>query len=364
MDEAAKQAKMKEDHDKYLGIDEEEIMRNMTEEELEQLTFQLSEIDPDNSMLPAGYRQPDHTKKADTGEIDHEALKQFLIDEANNVEDVEDLVPYESGVKRGKIYVKKEQNKNDSFNGGAIKLDDDIEEALKNATEGEITDLAAILGLHTLMDNEQYYKSLECGDKIINTVGFSKATQCKVPVCDISEINNVKPNSTDVYETLEKLRKNDSNITNVNLNNIKNISISTMRDYGDALATNTHLKSLSLIGTRSNDSIAKAIGEGLKSNSSLESLNLETNFLTPVGINYILKALNESDNKTLKELKVDNQKGNFGAGGEQNIAGLLNANKSLLKFSYQFKFPGPRQIAVAATTRNNDNNLRMGRMKR
>ena len=149
-----------EDMAKYLAVNEDEILRGMTEEEIEQLNFELAELDPDNCMLPAGLRQPDQTKKQATGGYNRESLLQHLKEEAEALEDQEELVPHVSGTKRGKVFEKKiNSSGSDGFGGGAVKLDAEIEDALKNASEAELTDLAAILGLHQMMDNEQYYNA-------------------------------------------------------------------------------------------------------------------------------------------------------------------------------------------------------------
>ena len=150
----------------------------------------------------------------------------------------------------------------------------------------------------------------------------------------------------------------------VNLNNIRNIPISQLKEYAQALANNNSVTEFSLAGTRSSDSIAFELAEALKSNNTLQKLNLETNYLSAKGVKTIIESLNESENKTLTELKVDNQKQPFGPGGEQEIANLLSQNKSLIKFSYGFKFPGPRDRAVGAITRNADEQLRRRRMKK
>jgi len=285
--------------------------------------------------------------------------------EAEAHEDVEELVPYEAGKKRGKVYVNKNgANGSDGFGGGAVKLDAEIEDALKNASEAELTDLAAILGLHQMMDNEQYYASLTCTDGIANTVGFSTATKCKLPVCEPEELASLGQNETNVEATLAKIRSNDASTSEVNLNNIRNIPISQLKEYAQAIGNNSSVTELSLVGTRSSDSIAFELAESLKSNKTLQKLNLETNYLSAKGVKSILEALNESENMSLKELRVDNQKQPFGPGGEQEIANLLSLNKSLIKFSYGFKFPGPRDKAVGAITRNADEQLRRKRVKK
>jgi len=205
------------------------------------------------------------------------------------------------------------------------------------------------------MDNEQYYASLDAVDgKIANTVGFREATKCKLPVVDPEELASIQANTTDVDETLQKLKKNDASLEIINLNNIKNIPLATLKDYASSISSSTHVTELHMVGTRSNDSIALELAESLKANTKLRVLNLETNYLSLKGISGILTAINESGNTSLQELKIENQRQNIGPGGEQVFADLLEENQTLQKFSYQFKFPGPRQKAVAALTRNCD----------
>merc|ERR1712001_156659 len=97
----------------------------------------------------------------------------------------------------------------------------------------------------------------------------------------------------------------------------RNIPISQLKEYAQALSGNSQLLELSLVGTRSSDSVASEIAESLKSNKTLQKLNLETDYLSAKGVKSILEALNESENMSLKELRVDNQKQPFGPGGEQ-----------------------------------------------
>lgn len=91
-----------------------------------------------------------------------------------------------------------------------------------------------------------------------------------------------EPNSTDVEETLRRIKNNDPDLLEVNLNNIRvssvarchfarsglvllttigrlsqqNIPVKTLRSYAEALMKNTVVESLSIVGTRSNDPVA------------------------------------------------------------------------------------------------------------
>lgn len=55
---------------------------------------------PKNMLLPAGLRQRDQTKKSPTGPLDREALLQYLEQQALEVKERDDLVPY-TGEKKG-----------------------------------------------------------------------------------------------------------------------------------------------------------------------------------------------------------------------------------------------------------------------
>lgn len=105
--------------------------------------------------------------------------------------------------------------------------------------------------------------------------GVIQCTQYK-PVPD------EEPNSTDVEETLRRIKSNDPDLLEVNLNNIRvsgvarrhfarsgsdhlttiaplsqqNIPVKTLRSYAEALMKNTVVESLSIVGTRSNDPVA------------------------------------------------------------------------------------------------------------
>ncbi|XP_053151432.1 tropomodulin-1 isoform X4 [Hemicordylus capensis] len=228
----------------------------------------------------------------------------------------------------------------------SVTLEPELEEALANASDAELCDIAAILGMHTLMSNQQYYEALG-SSTIVNTEGLDsiiKPTQYK-PVPD-------EPNSTDIEETLERVRNNDPDLEEVNLNNIKDIPIPTLKAYAEALKNNSYVKRFSIVGTRSNDPVAYALAEMLKVNGVLKSLNVESNFISGSGILALIEAL--QNNTTLMELKIDNQSQLLGNKVEMEIASMLEKNTSLLKFGYHFTQQGPRLRASNAMMTNND----------
>ncbi|XP_028568088.2 tropomodulin-1 isoform X1 [Podarcis muralis] len=329
--------------EKYRDLDEDQILGALTEEEIKMLEDELVDLDPDNALLPAGMRQRDQTKKTPTGPFKRDDLLAHLEKQANEIEDREDLVPF-TGEKRGKIWVPKQKAIDPVLE--SVTLEPELEEALANASDAELCDIAAILGMHTLMSNQQYYEALG-STTIVNKEGLDsiiKPTQYK-PVPD-------EPNATDVEETLQRVKNNDPDLEEVNLNNIKDIPIPTLKAYAEALKNNSYVKKFSIVGTRSNDPVAYALAEMLKVNGVLKSLNVESNFISGSGILALAEAL--QDNRTLIELKIDNQSQPLGNKVEMEIASMLEKNESLLKFGYHFTQQGPRLRASNAMMNNND----------
>uniref|UniRef100_A0A8D2ISB1 Tropomodulin 4 n=1 Tax=Varanus komodoensis TaxID=61221 RepID=A0A8D2ISB1_VARKO len=336
--------------EKYRDIDEDKILRELSPEELELLDIELQEMDPENVMLPAGFRQRDQTKKSPTGPLDRDALMQHLEKQALEAKEREDLVPF-TGEKKGRsgwghvcldtqpaphraapnkdaLVPRHARCTNVSFvphpptschawelsgkpfipknpkreipKEEQITLEPELEEALANATDAEMCDIAAILGMYTLMSNKQYYDAI-CSGNITNTEGINSV----VKPDSYKPVPDEPPNPTNVEETLAKIKSNDRDLEEVNLNNIKVIPIQTLKDLCEAMKSNTHVKKLSLVATRSNDPVAHAIAEMLKENKTLQSLNIESNFITGTGMMEVIKAMKE--NTALCELKVDNQ---------------------------------------------------------
>lgn len=330
----------KKELDKYKDLDEDEILSKLSADELKQLESALDEMDPENALLPAGLRQKDQTTKKDTGPFNRDRLMKYLEKEAMDYKDRDDIVPF-TGEKKGKAFVPK-QKPIETHHEEVTTLDPELEEALSSATDTELRDLAAILGVHTLVTNNQTYDGSAAKGGFNNVVKGEKMN----PVFD------EPPNPTNVEETLQRIKNNDSSLTEVNLNNIKNIPIPTLKDLAKAMETNTNVKKFSLAATRSNDPIAVAFSDMLRENKTLKSLNLETNFITGAGVKALLEALR--DNDTLTEIKIDNQRQQLGTTIEMEIAKMLEENHSIIKFGYHFTQQGPRSRAAAAITKNND----------
>ena len=169
-EQALKQAEEKK---KILALDEMQVMKELDEEDLQQLLCDIADMDPDNTMLPVGFRQRDQTAKEPTGDLNRDTLMSYLEEEGAAIPDKEEEVPYEAGVKKGKVFKQKEKKQSDNPYAdeegeapkGKVQLEPEVEQALANATDLELTDLAAVLGLHKMLNNEvSIIKPLKNGD--------------------------------------------------------------------------------------------------------------------------------------------------------------------------------------------------------
>ncbi|CAI5792909.1 tropomodulin-2 [Podarcis lilfordi] len=329
--------------EKYKNINEDEILNKLSEDELKQLESVLDDLDPENALLPAGFRQKDQTSKPATGPFDRERLLSYLEKQALEHQDREDVVPF-TGEKKGKAFIPKERPI-ETRTEEKVTLDPELEEALASASDTELYDLAAVLGVHNLVNNPKFDEGTTTKDGKETVKNVVKGEKVK-PVFE------EPPNPTNVEASLQRIKANDPTLLEVNLNNIKNIPIPTLKDFAKALETNTHVTKFSLAATRSNDPVAIAFADTLKVNKTLKSLNIESNFITGTGILALVEAL--KGNETLTEIKIDNQRQQLGTAVEMEIAQMLEENSQILKFGYQFTKQGPRTRVAAAITKNND----------
>uniref|UniRef100_A0A8D1EQR4 Tropomodulin 2 n=1 Tax=Sus scrofa TaxID=9823 RepID=A0A8D1EQR4_PIG len=275
--------------EKYKNIDEDELLGKLSEEELKQLENVLDDLDPESALLPAGFRQKDQTQKAATGPFDREHLLMYLEKEALEQKDREDFVPFTGEKKEKPVETRKEEK---------VTLDPELEEALASASDTELYDLAAVLGVHNLLNNPKF------DEETTGTKGGKAPVRNVVKGEKVKPVFEEPPNPTNVEVSLQQMKANDPSLQEVNLNNIKNIPIPTLKEFAKALETNTHVKKFSLAATRSND---------------------------PVAIRQQL-----------------------GTAVEMEIAQMLEENSRILKFGYQFTKQGPRTRVAAAITKNND----------
>ena len=113
-------------------------------------------------------------------------------------------------------------------------------------------------------------------------------------------------NTTNVPESIEKVKKNDKELKDLNLNNIKDIKEEQFCELFDALKTNENLVKLSAVNCDVNDFACATLNAALEQNNTLKSLNLESNRISPDTIAGMFEALTVN-NSGIVELHLSNQ---------------------------------------------------------
>jgi len=329
-------------------LDIDELVERLSPGEIQKL---LDEADPDDPQIPASLRTNYRCEKPATGGFNKQALLDFIEQEALNTPDIPDVVPHVPGTIRGKTWkapTRPKQNFNEEIELD-IDLGEDVELALSSATTDEIVDLAGIMGLHSMMNQDQYHASQSeknpRADPEIGWKGITKATPLKVYPAE-------QPNKANPDEILEKIQANDPNTKQVILNNVP-VQENTFIELFDALEKNTQLKELSLANTMLTDTAATILASVLEVNKTLEKLNIESNTVSPQTIARIIEAIGV--HQTLIDIKASNQQSHFlGNKVEMAITKALENNKTILKCGLHLQFGDCRNRVAVQLQKNLD----------
>ncbi|CAK5062352.1 unnamed protein product [Meloidogyne enterolobii] len=357
----------------YDDKDIEGLLSNLSMEELEDLN---NDFDPDNSLLPPSQRCRNQTDKEPTGPYQRDKLLKYLEDKAKTEKDWEEVVPFSPGIKRGKIFEPKDDEERENKIGikGEMQMpieldiddDDDeydgnddvlIEKAFKNAPEGDLVDLAGILGMHNVLNQPQYYNALK-GRGQNEETGFSfngviKAFQPR-PVPDEPE------NETDVEDCIRRLEQSDTSLNEININNMKRISKERIRQMIRAATKSKNLQKLSLANTAISDQEARPLLELIERTDSLKILNIESNYISPEMIAKLLRATLTT--QSLVEFHAENQRQSvLGNQIEMDIMLSVEDNDSLLRVGVSLQSMEARNRVGEALERNYER-LRLQRL--
>lgn len=150
--------------------------------------------------------------------MNRKKLIEHINKQAIETPDQPEFEPYVKGTVRGKKWIPppRDARELEAEEKIAIDMGEEYEQALSDATQEEIIDLAAILGFHSMMNQDQYHASLlNKGQPVgLGWDGITKSTQQKVFPID-------PPNNTDVDESIKRVKDDDSKLIELNLNNIK-----------------------------------------------------------------------------------------------------------------------------------------------
>lgn len=346
-------------HDPLSELDIDELVERLTPGEIQKL---LDECDPDDPNIPPSLRCTYKCEKTSTGPLNRKALLDFINDQALSTPDIPEAVPHIPGTLRGRKWIPppKPEPQNPLLDE-SIELDIDLgeeyEEALASASTSEIVDLAGILGLHAMMNQDQYHsaQSDKWFDKVDPSLGWNGITKAT----PLKQFPAEEPNRTNPEEVISKLRDNDETLEKVNLNNVP-VKEDQFLEMFDALRHNETLADLSMANTTLGDFAAANLACSLENNKRLEKLNLESNNISPQTLIKIFEAANCQ--QVLTEIKASNQKAHFlGNKVEMAITKAIENNKSILKVGLHFEF-GDCRNRVAVQLQKNLDRIRLRRI--
>ncbi|XP_050542076.1 tropomodulin isoform X3 [Daktulosphaira vitifoliae] len=331
----------------YEELDVEQLLSQLSPEEINILS---KEVDPDDNLLPPSERCSYECNKEATGPLNRKKLIEHINKQALETPDLPEMKPYVPGTVRGKKWVPPETTNGNVDNNDkiAIDLDDEYGDALNNASQEEIIDLAAILGFHSMMNQDQYHASLlNKGQPVgLGWDGITKATQPKVYPPE-------PPNQTDPDDSIKRVHDDDPKLIDLNWNNIKNISDEKFEQLFSALVENTHLETLSLVNVGLTDRLAGKLAEALEKNCTLRVCNVETNFISPIGIVRLIKCLLKQ--RSLEEFRGTNQRSQvLGNKIEMEITKLIEQNPTILRLGLHLEYNDARHRIASHLQRNID----------
>ncbi|XP_050343694.1 tropomodulin-1 isoform X2 [Nymphalis io] len=336
----------------YDEVDVDELLAKLSQEEL---TMLAKEVDPDDNFLPPSQRNNYACEKDPTGPLNRKKLIEHINKQALETPDRPEVKPYVAGVIRGKKWIPPPppEKVRDAEEQITIDLGDEYEQALGTASQEEIIDLAAILGFHSMMNQDQYHASLlNKGQPVgLGWDGITKATKPKVYPMD-------PPNDVDPDKTIDRVKENDETFLDLNWNNIKNISDEKFEKLFEALKTNTHLEVVSLVNVGLNDRTAALLADALQANSALRVVNVETNFISPAGVVQLVRALLATT--CVEEFRASNQRSQvLGNKTEMEITRLVEQNPTLLRLGLHLEYSDARHRVASHLQRNIDRNCRL-----
>ncbi|NXE93479.1 LMOD3 protein, partial [Menura novaehollandiae] len=389
-------------------IDEDEILANLSPEELKELQSEMEVMAPDPEV-PTGMIQRDQTEKPPTGSFDHRSLVDYLYWQKASRRMLEDervpvtLLPSERSAAEemeGKAGSSGEaasgrmpgtegkerhyQNEHvsdsrtqlgDSKKDGSDKergVQQDEKEEAEEEEEDDEEEEEEEEEDDTELETKENYTNEKCHSNQISKKPGTEPGEIKAKPNEnekkISKLNipqklaldtsfiklSARPsgNQTNLEDSLEKVRKNNPDVKELNLNNIENVPKEMLIDFVNAMKKNKNIKTFSLANVGADDNVAFALANMLRENRSITTLNIDSNFISGKGIVAIMRCLQY--NETLTELRFHNQRGLLGHQAEMEIARLLKANTTLLKMGYHFELPGPRMVVTNLLSRNLD----------
>ena len=160
--------------------------------------------------------------------------------------------------------------------------------------------------------------------------------------------------SNDLQVLIERLNAGDATLTSIQFSNTKHLSQkeTNYAEFAHALLNNTYLTNLELANCSMKDEHCLLLMTALATCTQLKKLNLETNYLTTVGVSATARMMEA--HPTLEEVRIANQRSSVGVEAEKAIANALSQNPRLLKLSFVCREPMVANNVNKFLSRNND----------
>jgi len=322
-------------------VDLEDLLSVLSPEEVAALVDEMA-ADPDDKHMPASVRTAYRCEKEPTGDLNRDSLINCINEIALNTPDKEEKVKFEPGAKRGKVYVPvyndNQMAEMDKAEQGQVKLDPDEEEALSNASVDDIMALADILNT-----NPQDFVMEAYADPL-------------------QYFEPDPPNETKPAEVLEKLQANNRETKDVCLNNISGISEQMFCDIFNTLRNNDNITKFAACNCDLSDFAVQTLCAALDQNSSLKSISIENNRVSPDAVADLFDAAANPNNGLLEIRVAAQQQEKMGQRVEERIAAAICKNPRLMKAGINLEF---KEI-VARVSKHmiaNMDKLRVNRLK-
>eukprot|EP00111_Clytia_hemisphaerica_P021511 TCONS_00063275-protein len=224
-------------------------------------------------------------------------------------------------------------------------LSEEEDEVFSQLTEEELLEIAELADRHPILTQERS-KSVDSKP--------SKLPRDFDPIKGLERrMMSMSDDDADLDSTLllDCLRNDSEEIYHVRINNIT-LEKAILLAIFDTLKTTKTMRHLSLAGIHFKDEEGLLFNEAMKENTTIETLNLESNELTNICIEPLCEIL--ETHPAIREFKCSHQKHGLGSRGEEAMARALNKNERLLKISYPFKVPSARSVADRCQIRNGE----------
>jgi len=317
-------------------VDIEDLLACLSSSEVQEMLDELAS-DPDDKHVPPSVRNAYRCEKKATGELNHRSLIKHIKEESLASPDKEDVVSFEAGIKRGKVFVpiytdeEQEEMKKKADIAEKVKLDPDEEEALAAASLEDVMALADILNT-----NPQNFIM----EAYANPLQYFEPDP---------------PNATDPKSVLTKLSDDDQEVKDVNLNNISGIEEKQICEIFDALRKNRSLTKLSVVNCDINDFSVSTLILALEENQSLLSLNLEGNRISPDTLASLFESLASCKNGLIEVRVAGQVQEKMGHRVESRIADAVLQNSRLIKLGIKFEFKEVMNRVSRHLIKNMDN---------